>query len=133
MQPLGLHMASTDVDHRPEREGNGVASGAALRASWHIVAQFGEAGADRSRRHETKRRVGDHSWEEWLPRPERDGGDLHVDLVEQAGVVELANELPTANEPDVLAAGRVQHRLVHRSDVTADEPDVRPGHGGERA
>src|SRR5690606_17822556 len=41
---------------------------------------------------------------------------------------ELTHQLSPADEPDVPAGGCCRHLLVHRADVTLDEPDIGAGH-----
>ena len=60
---------------------------------------------------------------------ERDRRVLHPDLVQQTRVVELPDEVTAADQPDVLAAGRRGHLLVHGCDVVGGEPNVALGLG----
>src|SRR5688500_16036529 len=98
----------------------------------HLVVQLGEAGADLSDRDQPKRRTDYRARQERLPRAEGDGPDLHEQLVEQAGVVELSDEITAADQPDVLATGGLGHGAVHGPDVAAREADVGAGDARQR-
>ena len=68
-----------------------------------------------------------------LPRPQRDRRDRDDDSVEQSAVVKLADQLSSADEPDVFPRGGFAHRLVDRTDVATDEADVGARHRGAAA
>lgn len=51
-----------------------------------------------------------------------------MDLVQEAGVVELPHEVTTTHEPDVPATGGLAHSAMHLPDVTGDETNVSSGY-----
>ena len=68
-----------------------------------------------------------------LPREQRSTGteghrrDVEDQLVEQLRLRELCGEVAAADHPEVLAAGRLDHRGVHLGDVSLHEADVTVG------
>ena len=60
------------------------------------------------------------------PAPEEHRGDAEQDLVQQAGVVELADQVTAADHPDV-RPGRGRHHLVVHRRLARNEPEVDAG------
>src|SRR5690606_38554917 len=97
----------------------------------HLVAQLDEPGPDLPHRGEAKRREVDPARQQRPARPKGHGADLDDQFVEQPGIVKLADQLATADQPDVLAARRRRHLLVDRPHVAPYEADVRAGDAGQ--
>src|SRR5215211_1533455 len=73
---------------------------------------------------ELELRRGEPAREERRSPPERHGRDAGEDLVQQALIRELPDQVTAADEPDVPAAG-FGHLLVHRRHLALDEANVR--------
>jgi hypothetical protein len=93
------------------------------------IAQLHEARANLLNGHQAQWWLREAAWKEGSPRSERDGADLDDDLVEQIGIVELPCEITTADNPEVLVAGRLAHSGIHRLYVPLNEGD---GGSGDR-
>src|SRR5690606_41971161 len=81
-----------------------------------LVVQLREAGAHLLHRDELEWRFRDGSREEGCAGAEGDGSDGNDQLVEQAPVPELSDELAATDEPSVLAVRGRGHLLRHGSD-----------------
>ena len=90
--------------------------------------QLGEAFANRSYRHQTERRISDHSRQQRLPGGKRYRTNLDKQLIEQPMVMETAREFPAPDNPDILPVCRSDHLSVNRSDIAAYELDIGAGH-----
>src|SRR5512135_2390928 len=90
----------------------------------HLVTELRESGPVGRCRDRPEGRRGDGSREEGSPAAECHGRDLDDDLIEQAVVVELPNQLAAAHKPDVLAGRRFRHLSMHEADVSGCESDI---------
>src|SRR5690606_33529176 len=88
-----------------------------------------ERRADLSGRHQPQRRARHITREQRLSLPQRDRCHLYDELVEQAGIEELAGEVSATHHPDILPTGRLTHLGVHRAYVAVHETDVGTFHG----
>ena len=79
------------------------------------------------------RRRGDPPRQQRSARAEGHRRHPEADLVEQPGVVELADQVAAADDPDVPVARGRDQLVVHRSDVAAHVVDVDPGDAGQVA
>src|SRR5215213_5539822 len=70
-------------------------------------------------------REGDPSGQQGCTRTKEHRRHAHDHLVQQSLIMELADQIAAAHQPDVLAAGRLDHLRMHRNHVARDEADVR--------
>ena len=61
---------------------------------------------------------------------QRDWRDVHDHLVQKPDIGELPHQVSSADDPYVLASGRIHHLRVHRGDVRAREHDLGAGNDG---
>jgi hypothetical protein len=85
------------------------------------------------RRDEPERGRRDPPRQERGAAAQRDRRDGHDQLVDEAVVAELADEVAAADQPDVLPRGLGHHPLVDGADVPAYEADVGARNRGEVA
>lgn len=105
---------------------------ARIAHSRNFVNELRERIADAPCRYKPQRRLGDHARQEGGAGAQGDGGDGDDQFIEQAVIVELADQFSAADEPDILPTRGGNHLRVHRADIPANEADVRAWNAGER-
>jgi hypothetical protein len=76
-------------------------------------------------------RKGDLPGQEGLTRTKRHRTDLDDDFNQQSGVMELADEVASANQPHVFSTGCSKHCCMDGTNVTADKMQFHAFDGGQ--